>query len=66
MNRWMRMDENDDGTTTITVCFEEGVEEQLLIPIDFNEMMGMVASGDGTVDVASVAAEGIAIPNSVD
>jgi hypothetical protein len=66
MNRWMRMDENDDGTTTLTVCLEEGEETIMVMPFDFDDIAMMIADGEGTVDIRDATAGCVIIPNTID
>lgn len=64
MKRFMHFEENEDGTMTVSGCFDGNEEISALIPIGFDGLLGLIQPGQSVDEFGDAMRENtILIPN---
>lgn len=66
MKRFLHMEDNEDGTVTMTMSMDGEEELSLLIPMNFDEFVGLVTSSDSLSESSNILVNrAVEIPNEI-
>lgn len=66
MKRFIHMEDNEDGTMTMTMCVDEENEDTFLLQMSFDDIIASITNNEGVRALAIGVSETlIEIPNQV-
>lgn len=66
MKRFIHMEDNEDGTMTLTMCVDEKNEQMFLIQMSIDDVANSTVNNQAMLDMAADVADNfIEIPNEI-